>query len=110
MAEGCLPVFTSDGLRLYFYALTAHFGTWTWPEGARKFHWRPDANLLYGQFRKVRSGYRITNIYTIVQWGERQLIKKKLQAIDLTGKIQTSFVERMVRRVTARLNWTQRAL
>jgi len=40
-------------------------------------------------------GFRITNIYTIVQWGERQIIKKKLQAIDLTGKIQTSFVERM---------------
>jgi hypothetical protein len=23
---GCLPVFTSDGLNRYFYALTAHFG------------------------------------------------------------------------------------
>jgi hypothetical protein len=22
------PLFTSDGLNLYFYALTAHFGTW----------------------------------------------------------------------------------
>jgi hypothetical protein len=52
-------------------------------------------NLLYGQFRKVRKGFRITNIYTIVQWGERQLIKMKLQAIDLTGKIQTSFIERI---------------
>ncbi|MDQ5851984.1 MAG: hypothetical protein M3380_07930 [Chloroflexota bacterium] len=26
LASGCLPVFTSDGLNLYFYALTAHFG------------------------------------------------------------------------------------
>ncbi len=25
LARGCLPVFTSDGLNLYFYALTAHF-------------------------------------------------------------------------------------
>ena len=24
--QGCVPVFTSDGLRQYFYALTAHFG------------------------------------------------------------------------------------
>ena len=26
LASGCPPVFTSDGLNLYFYALTAHFG------------------------------------------------------------------------------------
>ncbi len=26
LAPGCLPLFTSDGLNLYFYALTAHFG------------------------------------------------------------------------------------
>ena len=28
LAPGCLPVFTSDGLDLYFAALTAHFGQW----------------------------------------------------------------------------------
>src|SRR5256886_5090279 len=28
LAPGCLPVFTSDGLDVYFYALTAHFGQW----------------------------------------------------------------------------------
>ena len=28
MRPGCLPVFTTDGLKLYFYALTAHFGQW----------------------------------------------------------------------------------
>ena len=28
LAPGCIPLFTSDGLNLYFYALTAHFGTW----------------------------------------------------------------------------------
>src|SRR3712207_6219456 len=27
LAPDCLPVFTSDGLNLYFYALTAHFGS-----------------------------------------------------------------------------------
>ena len=26
LAPGCLQLFTSDGLNLYFYALTAHFG------------------------------------------------------------------------------------
>jgi transposase-like protein len=28
LAPGCLPLFTSDGLNVYFYALTAHFGRW----------------------------------------------------------------------------------
>src|SRR6266480_4926941 len=28
LATGCLPLFTSDGLNLYFYAITAHFGQW----------------------------------------------------------------------------------
>ena len=28
LAPGCVPLFTSDGLNLYFYALTAHFGDW----------------------------------------------------------------------------------
>ena len=26
LAPGCPPVFTSEGLNLYFYAITAHFG------------------------------------------------------------------------------------
>jgi hypothetical protein len=28
LAPGCLPLFTSDGLNVYFYALTAHFVYW----------------------------------------------------------------------------------
>ena len=107
LATGCLPVFTSDGLRMYFYALTAHYGSWYRPIRARKDHWRVDKNLLYGQFRKVRNGFRIANIYTVVQWGERQAIKTRLQAIGATGKIQTSFVERLnltLRELTAPLS------
>ena len=107
LATGCLPVFTSDGLRMYFYALTAHFGSWHRPFRARKDHWQVDENLMYGQFRKVRKGFRITSIYTIVQWGERQAIKQALQAFELTGKIQTSFVERLnltLRELTAPLS------
>ncbi len=28
LAPGCLPVFSSEGLTLYFYTLTAHLGVW----------------------------------------------------------------------------------
>jgi hypothetical protein len=34
-----IPAFLTDGLRTYFYALTAHFGTWFRPPRARKDHW-----------------------------------------------------------------------
>jgi transposase len=34
-----LPVFTTDGLQLYFYALTAHFGHWITSAGSRKRVW-----------------------------------------------------------------------
>ena len=36
LADGCLPIFSSDGLKHYFYAITAHFGFWHQPEGAKK--------------------------------------------------------------------------
>jgi transposase-like protein len=36
LASGCVPVFTSDGLRQYFCALTAHFGQWVEEKGNRK--------------------------------------------------------------------------
>ena len=35
LAPGCVPAFTSDGIRQYFYALTAHFGHWRWPNNHR---------------------------------------------------------------------------
>jgi hypothetical protein len=43
-----LPVFSSDGLRLYFYALAAHFGHWILPEGGHKRAWQIAADFIYG--------------------------------------------------------------
>ncbi|MDQ5854331.1 MAG: hypothetical protein M3380_20125 [Chloroflexota bacterium] len=40
LALGCLPIFTSDGLNLYFYALTAHFGQWVTAAGSRARQWQ----------------------------------------------------------------------
>lgn len=35
LRPGCVPVFSTDGLRHYYYALTAHFGRWEKAEGKR---------------------------------------------------------------------------
>src|SRR6266849_5565152 len=54
LAPGCLPLFTSDGLNVYFYALTAHFG-----------QWQVAAGLIYGQVKKSyrrRKLVRVTHV------------------------------------------------
>jgi hypothetical protein len=53
LAPGCLPIFTSDGLNLYFYAVTAHFGQWVEELGQRTRQWQVTPGLLYGQVKKV---------------------------------------------------------
>jgi len=49
LAPDCIPVFTSDGLKLYFDALTAHFGGWAETVGKQTRPWQVRAELLYGQ-------------------------------------------------------------
>jgi hypothetical protein len=38
--DNCVPAITSDGLRSYFYTITAHFGYWFRPERARTDQWQ----------------------------------------------------------------------
>jgi len=52
LAPDCLPLFTSDGLNHYFYALTAHFGQWVASVGRRTRQWQVTAGLIYGQVKK----------------------------------------------------------
>src|SRR4051794_13903969 len=53
LAPDIVPVFTSDGLNHYYYALTAHFGSWVQAAGERKRHWQIAGELLYGQVPKI---------------------------------------------------------
>ena len=71
LAKGCVPVFATDGLKLYFYALIAHFGSWLDPDWLlpptgetgqkhrskkRKAIWQVDPDLQYGQVIKRYAG------------------------------------------------------
>lgn len=94
LRAGVFPVFTSDGLNHYFYALTAHFGVWHRPPRARKQHWFPDPRLLYAQLFKARSGYRVKFLFSRIRLGTRDIIRTLLQNLDLSGTIQTAFIER----------------
>jgi hypothetical protein len=66
---GCIPLFTSDGLDLYFYALTAHFGAWQQAVGERKRRWVVAAGLYYGQVKKLYRRHRLAGVEYRERWG-----------------------------------------
>ncbi|NDJ76959.1 MAG: hypothetical protein GYB65_11950 [Chloroflexi bacterium] len=70
-AEDHVPAYSSDGLNQYFYGLTAHYGQWVEEEGRRKPVWQVLPELLYGQLRKRKRGYRLKHVYTKMLCGAR---------------------------------------
>ena len=62
LALACLPVFTSDGLKHYFYALTAHCGQWAARGGRRVQQWQVAAGLVYGQVKKRYRRRRLVGV------------------------------------------------
>ena len=91
----CLPVFTSDGLNLYFYAITAHFGQWVSVVGKRLPVWQVASTLLYGQLRKVHTHGKVKFSSTRMLLGTRDAFRTAMHGLGLTGTIQTAFVERL---------------
>ena len=95
LAEGCVPVFTSDGLRMYFYALTAHWGEWIQQEGKRKPQWVVAVELMYGQVKKRYRRRRMVRVEYRVQLGTLEELQARLKALGLSGKLNTAFVKRV---------------
>jgi IS1 family transposase len=95
LAPGCVPVFTSDGLNHYFYALTAHFGAWVAEQGRRRPQWQVAPGLLYGQVKKVYRGRRLVQVTPLMRCGTEAALRVALQALGLSGRITTAFVERV---------------
>ena len=91
LAPGWIPAFTSDGLRGYFYALTAHFGAWL-PGGG----WRVSLDLMYGQLVKHRERRGQVNFATMCMIrGQRGQLARVLLSQGLSSLIQTAFIERV---------------
>ena len=95
LKTGCVPVFSSDGLKHYFYALTAHFGEWVIPDGEKRSVWMVLPNFLYGQVIKSRRMHRVVDVEQRMLWGLPAEYSTHLKASLLSGKINTSFVERV---------------
>jgi transposase-like protein/IS1 family transposase len=95
LRSGHVPAFLTDGLRTYFYAITAHFGRWFRPARARKDHWQPSDQLHHGMLIKRKHKNRKTITQTRMAYGQRCDLFDKLQAVGLRRLIQTAFIERV---------------
>ncbi|HNB53534.1 MAG TPA: integrase core domain-containing protein [Anaerolineales bacterium] len=93
LAPGCVPAFTTDGLRAYFYALTAHFGQWGQEPGQRKADWQVSDDLLHGQLVK-RKGH-VQFAVMRMAWGTRAALSAALKTYGFSLLIQTAFIERV---------------
>ncbi len=95
LKPGCIPVFSSDGLKHYFYALTAHFGEWIKPDDQTKPIWMIMTDFAYAQVIKQQRRFRLIKVEHRNIWGTASEYVLRLKANGLSGKINTSFVERV---------------
>jgi IS1 family transposase/transposase-like protein len=97
LAPGCLPLFTSDGFKLYFYALTAHFGHWQTlsRRGRKVLRWQVAAGLIYGQVKKCYRRRRLVRVGHVMRLGTEEALKAALQGMGFSGRLNTAFIERV---------------
>src|SRR5262249_22290724 len=97
LAPGCLPLFTSDGLNLYFYALTAHFGYWLQlgRRGRNVRQWQGAAGLIYGQVKKSYRRRRLVRVMQVMRLGTHADLTVALQGLGFSGRLNTAFIERV---------------
>jgi IS1 family transposase len=97
LAPGCIPLFTSDGLNLYFYALTAHFGHWlkTGRRGRKVLQWQVAAGLIYGQVKKCYRRRKLVKVRHVMRLGTEDALKSALQGLGFSGRLNTAFIERV---------------
>lgn len=93
LAPECIPVITTDGLRLCFYAITAHFEHWI--AGDRCRRWVVNPALLYRQLHKRYQRRRLARIKYRMRCGTRGSLHRTLRHLGWSGKLQTAFVERV---------------
>jgi hypothetical protein len=97
LAPGCIPLFTSDGLNLYFSALTAHFGPWlpVRRRGRNVRQWQVAAGLIYGQVKKSYRRRKLVQVTSVMRLGTEETLTAALQALGFSGRLNTAFIERV---------------
>jgi Integrase core domain len=87
----------ADGLNVYFYALTAHFGQWR--EERRRGHnvrrWHVATGLIYGQVKKSYRRRKLMRVSHVMRLGTEAALTVALQRLGFSGRLNTAFIERM---------------
>ena len=85
---GCIPLFTSDGLNLYFYTLTAHFGHWRQVccPGRNVRRWLVEPRLIYGQVKKCYQRRKLVRVSHVMRLGTEDALKAGLQETGFSGR------------------------
>jgi IS1 family transposase len=95
LAPDHVPIFSSDGLRHYFSALTSHYGVWRDPApGKRKPTWIIDPRLLFGMLYKIKVRRKLKDLYSRIRSGTCKRWRACTMALGFSGQVQTAFVER----------------
>src|SRR3989442_6607280 len=81
LVPGCLPLFTSDGLNVYFSAITAHFGQWlaVSRRGRKVRQWQVVAGLTYGQVKKSYRRRKLVRVTHVMRLGTQADLQIALQ-------------------------------
>ena len=97
LAPGCLPLFTSDSLNMYFYALTAHFGQWLTfcRRGRTVRRWQVEPSLIYGQVKTCYRRRKLVRVSHVMRLGTQADLSTALQDMGFTGRLNTAFIERV---------------
>jgi IS1 family transposase len=97
LAPGCIPLFTSDGLNVYFYDLTAHFGQWleVVRRGRNVRRWEVAASLIYGQVKKCYQRRKLVRVSHLMRLGTEDALNVALQQLGLSGRLNTAFIEQV---------------
>jgi len=97
LAPGCIPLFTSDGLNLYFYALTAHLGQWleVGRRGRKVRQWQVTASLIYGQVRKNYWRPKLVRVTHVMRLGTEADLTVARPRMGFSGRLNTAFIERV---------------
>lgn len=94
LAVGCVPVFSTNGLKHYFCALTAHFVKWERAEG-KKPVWVLLNDFVYSQVIKNQRRRKTMEVERRVLVGKIAQYSGRLREAGMSGRINTSFVERL---------------
>jgi IS1 family transposase len=97
LAPGCIPLFTSDGLNLYFYTLTAHFGQWLQLGrlGRQGRRWQVETHLIYCQVKKCYRRRKLVRVMHVMRLGTQADLSVALQGMGFSGRLNTAFIERV---------------